>query len=639
MKKKYSTFILYLFFFLYLELISKVLMFNKIIDFHFIYVLLFSLSASFLFYVISSLWKEKTQKIVTFIILGFITFFYIFNYLYYSLLSVPFSLSTLELAGQALDFVEIGFHLCVTKIVEILVFLIPLCSFILYQNRFKFEKIELKKSLAVLGLGVFTYGLSLVLLLFDKNDLYSAYNLYYNTDSLTTSVDVLGVLTTERLDLKRNLFGFEEKVILESENNKDEKQDISYNELDIPFDKLIENTTDEDMKESYTYLKNKSATNKNAYTGMYKGKNLIFILAEGFNSIAVSKELTPTLYRLVHEGFDFTNYYSPIFFSTTGGEFQAMTSLIPTQDILNTWRNQDISLPYALGNAFADLGYSTSSYHNWSYKYYGRNHTMALLGFPNYTACGNGLEKKINCQWLPSDIDLIETSFNDYKDNTPFVTYYITVSGHAPYNFLGGNSIALKNKDKVNEYPYSDAVKSYLASQLELEYAVANLINKLEESGLLEDTVLVLTGDHYPYTLTLDEVNELTEVTRDETVEVNHSNLIIWNPANEHQVIDKVASQIDVLPTILNLFGVEYDSRLLMGNDIFSDSEGLAIFSDHSWISNEGVYRVQEGFTSKNGETGDTNYSDEINNRVSNSFTISKAIIEKNLYQKIIDEE
>ncbi|MDE5831342.1 MAG: LTA synthase family protein, partial [Clostridia bacterium] len=334
----------------------------------------------------------------------------------------------------------------------------------------------------------------------------------------------------------------------------------------------------------------KSPTNKSEYTGMFKDKNLIFILAEGFNEVAVSPELTPTLYKLSHNGFVFNNFYSPVFLSTTGGEFQATTGLIPTQEILKIWKGNTPLISYGLGNVFSKIGYNVQSYHDWTYSYYKRNITMKTLGFENYTGCGNGLEERMDCNWLPSDIDLVDVTTPDYLGTSnPFVTYYVTVSGHSPYNI--NDNIALKYWNYVKDMNYSESVKYYIASQIELDRMLEELIKKLEESGELDDTVIALVGDHYPYTLQPEEINEVASYTKDGIVEINHSNFILWNSEMEEPIIiDKVASQIDVLPTLLNLFGIEYDSRMIVGKDILSDADGLAIFSNRSWVTDYGTY-------------------------------------------------
>lgn len=138
--------------------------------------------------------------------------------------------------------------------------------------------------------------------------------------------------------------------------------------------------------------------------------------------------------------------------------------------------------------------------------------------------------------------------------------------------------MSLKHKDEVKNLPYSEPVKAYIATQIELDKALELLINKLNEAGKLDDTVIALVGDHYPYDLTINQINELSTYERDSVVEINHSNFILWNNKTDTTVISKVGSQIDVLPTLLNLFGIEYDSRLIIGKDILSDTEGLAMF-------------------------------------------------------------
>ena len=363
---------------------------------------------------------------------------------------------------------------------------------------------------------------------------------------------------------------------------------------------------------------------------------LCFITAWIF-SIAVDPNLTPTLYKLTNNGFVFNNFYSPVFLSTTGGEFQATTGLIPTQTILKMWKSNTPNIYYALGNSFNRLNYTTNAYHNWTYSYYERNKTMPTLGFTSYTGCRNGLEKEMSCSWLPSDIDLMDVTVSKYMNEEKFMAYYITVSGHAPYNFTGGNNIARKNKNLVEYLPYSNGVKAYLATQIELDRALKKLINKLENNGTLDDTVIALVGDHYPYTLTEAEINEISNYDRDSVIEVNRSNFIIWNSKMNKKIeIDKVGSQIDVLPTLLNLFGIEYDSRLIVGKDILSDYEGIAIFSNRSWVTDKGTYFVNGNkFVSKNDEEVDNGYISRINTRVANSFTISNSIIEYDIYEEI----
>ena len=644
MKKQFNVIFYLSFLIIYLEILTKIFVTKSFSGI--LLTLLFSIPIILILYLITNIFKRKGNMVLTYIISVVFVIYYCFQFFFHRLFSNIFSFNTLGLASNALDFTNIIFDVVIKNIWVVILYLLPIILLIIFQKRINFERASLKKILICFIATILIWIISLLCLNINKNDTYSAYNLYYNINSESKTVETFGLFTYTRLDVKRVLFGFEEKLTMNEEPDipnipeEEEPEEVvpTYNEIEIDFDTLIANETNSTIKSMLEYFKNSDATNKNEYTGMFEGKNLIFILAEGFNMIAVDPELTPTLYKLSHEGFVFNNFYSPVFLSTTGGEFQATTGLIPTQSILSDWKKSEPTISYALGNAFSNLGYTANGYHNWTYTYYSRQKTMKTLGFTSYMGCGNGMEDLINCSWLPSDVDMINQTLPLYQDNTPFVTYYVTVSGHAPYAYNStGNSIALKNIQYVKDLPYSNNVKAYLATQIELDRALEALIDGLEEQGILEDTVIALVGDHYPYTLTIDEVNELSDYERDEIVEVNRSNFILWNSEIETVEVDKVGSQIDVLPTLLNLFGVEYDSRLIVGKDILSDAPGLAIFSNRSWVSDYGTYKNGK-FTLKEGVTleNTTEYVTSMNNLVSNRFTLSANIIKYNMYEYLL---
>ena len=138
-------------------------------------------------------------------------------------------------------------------------------------------------------------------------------------------------------------------------------------------------------------------------------------------------------------------------------------------------------------------------------------------------------------------------------------------------------------------------------------------------------------------------MNEMSSYKKDGTIEVNHSNFIIWNSEiKEPIIIDKLGSQIDVLPTLLNLFGIEYDSRLIVGKDILSDTGCVAIFSNYSWVSDYGTYNANTNkFTLKEGKELENinEYVKAMKNRVSNAYSISKMIIENDYYTYVLGSE
>lgn len=643
MKKNVKVIYYIIFLLVYLEVMFRAIVFKEnFFSIRLIYLFLFSIPTVFFLNLISNIFKEKVSKILLGIISGVIIFYFLVQLIFYKMFSIPFSFSTLGLAGGALTYTDVVFDAIFKNIHYIIIFFIPLILYIIFRKRIVFERYNVKQTFLNSAVIIITFLLGMFSLNVDKKDLYSANNLYYKIDAQEKNIETFGMLTATKIDIKRVIFGFEEALILsdtvETSNNIEEV--VEYNISDINFNSLIESNEDKTLDEIYTYINSTAPTNKNEYTGYFEGKNLIFILAEGFNSIAVDKELTPTLYKLSNSGFVFNNFYSPVFLSTTGGEFQATTGLIPSQTTLNLWKEQSPTISYALGNSFSDKGYNARAFHDWTYTYYSREKTMKTLGYSEYIGIGNGLEKKIDSKWLPSDLDMIKATTENYINDEQYVTYYITVSGHAPYNFGGGNSTALRHKALVENLDYNTEVKAYLAAQIELDKALEELLKQLESNGTLDNTVIALVGDHYPYVLSMDSINSISDYERDSIVEVNRSNFIIWNNQMEESIyVDKVGSQIDVLPTLLNLFGIEYDSRLIIGKDILSDQEGLAIFSNRSWVSNYGTYyEATKEFIPKKGKTVEDGYVDKINTEVANKFTMSNLFIKYKIYDLLLEE-
>lgn len=634
MKKYFSLIIYYFLSIMYFEIFHKYLIYHMIFDSGLFYTCILSFLIAIILTFISRLGKNNFNKSIVCVIMLFLTIIFIGSYIYYAIFSVPFTFQITSMTGQALEFLDVLWAAIRSNLICIFLFFLPFLYFLKIQNKIMITKIYFFEKKILIGLGIFTYLFMILMLLPFKNTDASAFRLYWKQNNLSVAIKTLGLLTAERLDLQRALFGFEEKI----EINKNEVQEMdssNYNMIDINFDELISNESNSSIKSLYSYFQNEIPTKKNEYTGVFEGKNLIFILAESFNSIAVSKELTPTLYKLTHSGFQFNHFYSPVFLSTTGGEFQSMTGLVPSTETLNEWYKGEVSLPYAIGNSLGNLNYNRFAFHNYENTFYNRDKTMPTLGFDNFKACNSGLENLMNCNWddysnAPDDNEMIKQTFKFYAKKSPFVVNYITMSGHFPYDF----SKKTRNYELVKNLPYSDKVKAYLATQIDLDKALSTLINNLNKEGILDDTVICLVGDHYPYALTIEEVNEVSKFERDERISIHESNLIIWNNGFKTVEVDKVGSQIDILPTLLNLFGIEYDARLMIGRDILSNTEGLAIFADMSWVSDSGTYNAMtKTFTPKK-EVKD-NYVSEMNHWVNNSVIVSKKIITNDIYRKI----
>lgn len=513
----------------------------------------------------------------------------------------------------------------------------------------------------------------LILPIYGK-ETYSPYDIYHRTWVPEMSVEQLGVLTSTRFDVKRLITketgtSLDTGLILDNSpkkiaagvredkkdtpSNKNSKEedvvkkpiptptpiviDTSPNILDIDFEALAKEETKETVKMMHQYFSAAEPTKKNEYTGMFKGYNLIMLTAEGFSPWAVDKEITPTLYKLTHEGFVFENFYTPLWWaSTIDGEYVACTSLIPKSGVISFYKSGSNAMPFTLGHQFNNIGYSTRAYHNHTYTYYKRHISHPNMGY-DYKGVGNGLE--VTESWPESDLEMIEATLPEYIDDQPFHTYYMTVSGHMNYTFHG-NQMSTKNKEAVDYLPYSMEAKAYIACNVELDRALDRLIGELEAKGIADKTVIALSADHYPYGLEKDKIDELAGHKVEENFELYKNHFILWSAGMKKPIfIDKPCSSLDIMPTLSNLFGLPFDSRLYMGKDILSDSDPLVMFSNRSFITDKIMYNSKTKEIVKLSEKElPEDYISIMNKIVNNKFLISESILEEDYYSYILPE-
>ena len=645
--KKMNLFLIYFVSFVYMEFIYKIFIYDNIFRLSIINMILFIVPFSIFMYLLSKLLREKGNKIIFIVIMSLIAIWFSAQYVVKSYFDFYISLSTFEVADQVGDFMGKAVIETLKRIPGIILFFLPMILTLIFNKYVNFKHNNYKKNLIVLILLVLSFVGYKLGLNINKNDIYSPYNLYYTVNDVSLNMENFGVLNTFAIDIKRSIFGFEEQIVIDSGGNLNQEVDnndpqeivYEYNNLDINFEELLNNESNNTIKKIHEYMNNDTGTLQNQYTGIFEGKNLILFMAESFNEIAVNKDLTPTLYKLVNGGFVFENFYTPTIYSTIGGEFQELTGLYAqSTSILSKFRSGNIYFPQGIGNMFEKINYSTYAYHNNAYSFQDRNKYLKSMGLGNFKACYNGLEKLINCkEWPQSDVAMIEATYNDYINEENFMVFYASVSGHSSYTW--GNAAAKKHKDEymASGLNYSEGPASYIAAQMELDRALELLIQKLDEKGILADTVIALVGDHYPYELTIDEINEVSTYKKDSVVEVNRSNFILWNSEMDTIKISKVGSQIDVIPTIYNVFGLDYDSRLFIGKDILSTEGGLAMFGNRSWVTDKGTYFAANGkFVAKETIENEEEYISTINKIVNNKITMSKLIIENNYYKKVL---
>lgn len=482
------------------------------------------------------------------------------------------------------------------NLLKILLLLLPLVVVILclalrrvQALRFRLRWKQAMASFAVLlALLLTVTGLMYI----GRDKAFSAYRTFTNVNTSTdSSYKKIGMLATTAQELRYMLFGGSGSIMItpSSLNISDVPRTYSsnsYNVIEsIDFTALAGSAGSDILKATDEYLANATPTRKNNYTGLLKDYNLITICAESFCPWFISEELTPTLYKLSHTGILFENYYGTFQSVTTNGEYTMCMGLYPDMSRTKTDSSFNVAgtnyLPFCLGNALKGMGYQAWAYHDYIGDFYNRNITHANMGY-TFKAADSGLAMKID--WPSSDLEMMEASIDDYiNSGEPFHAYYMTFSGHYQYNW--DNAMSAKNRDAVKDLPYSEPVKAYIACNLELEYALEYLMQRLEQAGVADKTCIALTNDHYPYGLTEDEYNELAGQTLDTTFEKYRNSFICYVPGlSENIVVDEYCSTADILPTLLNLFGVDYDSRLLAGTDVLSSGLHVAVLSDKSFL-------------------------------------------------------
>ncbi len=566
-----------------------------------IYTVMFACAVGLLVYALCTFFRDGANRVIVLTVNTLITLYFETQLVYNSIFSEFMSVWQVNTGADAVtNFWRQMLYAVFKAKWKILVLLLPLIALyiLVLKKKLVFER---KKPL----IGAFSVVLCVCLhfsciglMYMRSNSRYSVYNLYRDSATPTeTSVKNIGLISTARLELKNIIFGSgTDSVFSGRMTDKPVKIDDSkkYNMLDIDFKKLSDGTNDKKLSELDEYLSTLYPTSKNEYTGIFSDCNLIALCAESFSPYFISEELTPALYKLTHGGIVFKNYYGSFSNNTTNGEYTFCMGLFPDltrkKSIASMYASQNNYLPFCYGNIFKTEGVTSYAYHNYNGSYYNRDSTHPNMGYI-FKSADNGLD--MSMQWPASDLEMMQKSVDDYIDGGQrFCAYYMTFSGHYQYDWK--NNMSAKNREKVEELNYSEEVKAYIACNLELEYALEYLLDRLDAAGISDNTVIVLTNDHYPYGLTDDEYNELAGKKVDRRFEMYRNSFICYSPRLTKEV-DTYCSTIDILPTVLNLFGFDYDSRLIAGKDVLSpEARDMAIISDGSIITRDYAYSTKD---------------------------------------------
>ena len=519
---------------------------------------------------ILSIFNKKTRNIMSIILLAIYTIYSFAQTVHYAFFKSFFSLSKLSVASELKDV----FGEVLTKLeFKHLLFLLPLFIFVFFVAIFKQENSNFKVSKKILLSLTFIF-----ILLFTKQSYLDKYEVE-DEDSLTDITSDVYLYNNLNSNLKfYNKFGSFEYIIKDIERLDEDESPLTVKEVS-----------------EITNFIQKNKGDRSDLENSYKGKNLILILCESLCPQGIDEKLTPTLYKLANEGTYFTNYYAPLYPSNTcDSEFISQTGQIPSIDYGTTSKIfGDNYYPYALASLFKNNGYSVRSFHSNTKQFYNREVLHNSFGFEYlYDGDDLGLEfigEEYN-NWI--DDSKVFSQVLDYTDTSkPFYDFIISASGHFPY-YEGREEILENYEIAKTVYPnVPDQVCYYYAAQMKLDEALEILLNDLTENNLLDDTIIVLFGDHYPYGIDHEDTYDYFFGNLENSYDLYKTPFIIYDSTKTGEKSSTLASTFDVYPTITSLFGLDDTNAYTVGEDLLvEDDNRFVLFPDYSVLGENFYY-------------------------------------------------
>ena len=487
-------------------------------------------------------------------------------------------------------------------------------------------------SLIILIITMVFYYLTLILP-FMQNPLQLVSNIvaFHNPTNSSIAVNQFGVNMYGLLDLKALVFPYQDEGDVNVSTNNHEVDENSRIIDDTAWKMLNESTTNSTYRNLNNYFMNREITNKNDYTGYFKGKNLIVLMLESVNTVITNEEYFPNFARLMANGWYWENNYSPRnSCSTINNEESGMTSLYTINNICTGNIYKDNTYFESIFNLFNNKGYKTMSFHDYNEDFYVRKTIHKNLGSSHFYDITDIEDYNFESLHWPSDADYIKEIIPYFINEDQFFVWFTTVSAHHPYSKsdLGDLYYDLFDDD------YDDSVKYYLSKVKVTDDALGILLDELEENDRLDDTVIVLYGDHYPYALTDDEVDSFVNDDVSKGFEIEKTPFLIYNANLEPKIFDVNNSYINLTPTIANLFDLDYDPRLYLGEDLLSDNlTNRVIYADGSWQDNEAIYNAASSTIDYLGQkVYTTEELQRINQDVMNKIRMSNLAISENYF-------
>ncbi len=411
----------------------------------------------------------------------------------------------------------------------------------------------------------------------------------------------------------------------------------------ITYFKEHEKTT----KENLSFLDSIFSENpphSNAYTGLFEGKNLIILQLESIDTFLANEEVMPNLSNLKKNSINFLDHYSFVNGggSTFNSEFMVNVGYAtPYTYNQNAYTFSKNSFPYSLPNLFKSVGYTVNAFHMNSAEYYSRGVNYKNFGYNSY----NGLKDLGTYKDKSYELDtelLLNEEFNskifnvENPLNEHFVSYIISYTAHTPFSKDKGTCSMLLDDSLKNDPDYNPTELECMKIQAkETDDMIGLIISNLKEKGLYDDTVIVVFADHYAYTLSDKTI--LNNYKDTDTNLINHTDFFIFSSDIKAIEIKKTTSQLNILPTLLNLFNLYINPNYYIGEDALDDGYlGYVFFSDYTWWDGK-RYVVDKNVIK--GLPATDEYIDDMSNKINQLIEKNDEVLKNNYFKRIKSSE
>lgn len=599
----YNTIILSISMFL-IEIIFKLVNNQNIFTISSLRILISSICLSLIISFFELFIKDKFVPKLNILLIGLITLYSILQAGFNNFIGVYISFNVSSQAGAVFSYI---FDFFKSFYWYYYLILLPFILLIVYYELINRQKIKIdvskdsnkfKNLLVFVSLFLvfgFIYNVSITLDIFqNKFQTISNQELFKNPNNPSIAIREFGTTMYAFLDIKNLFINNEDEEITSNKPTYNQEENIKVD--DTKWLELIENEDNLALNYLNNYFINNKITGENSYTGMFEDKNLIVIMMESVNDIFINEDLYPNFYKLLSEGYYFKNNYSPRNSCATGNnELSGMIGLYSIYNKCTANAYSSNLYPESIFNLFNNKGYKTTSMHNYTEKYYERREIHTNMGSGRYFDVDD-LKLSYNTkdeEWSSDEEFMKEVIkiLNEYENDEKFMTWLTTVTSHQPYGSSTYGNKYLYLFEGAEYDDYNIKLKRYMSKLKVLDDGLGVLIKGLEEQEKLENTVIVLYGDHYPYGLSNNILKEALPYSIDEKYENERVPFVIWSNDLEATTFTEYTSYVNVLPTIANLFNLDFDSRYYTGLDLFSSEyESITVFADGSWKNEEAFY-------------------------------------------------